>query len=144
MWTWIFSIGKLLLPYFTENRRVEEECEHQVEDLQDHAKGEFPTGNAGEDMRPEVTRTLEKQEQQPVPQESQEADSEVHELESEGKQEKEDQVETFFSSMSHRYEEPLALWSIKNKTCVCNFKSNFHNVSYTTYFFVGIGTVYWD
>lgn len=63
-------------------------------------------------MRPDVTRTLEKQqEQQPTTLESQEADPDVHELESEseGKLEKEDQVETFFSSMSHRYEEPLAL-----------------------------------
>ncbi|MCI4374574.1 hypothetical protein PGIGA_G00007840 [Pangasianodon gigas] len=95
----------------TENSLVEEEFEHQVEvqsasqsNFQDPAKGELPTGEAGEDMQSEVTHTLEKQqEQQPIPQESQEADPEVHELKSEDKQEKEDQVETFFSSMSHRF-----------------------------------------
>ncbi|XP_060777779.1 pleckstrin homology domain-containing family A member 8 isoform X2 [Neoarius graeffei] len=87
----------------TETSCMEEECDGQVEDLQDHAKGDVPTRNTGEDVRPELTRTLEKQEEQPIPQESQEADSEVHELESEGKQEKEDQVATFFSSMSHRF-----------------------------------------
>lgn len=103
----------------TENSLVivEEEREHQVavqsashSNLQDPAKGELPTGDAGEDMCPEVIHPLEKQqEQQPLPQESQEEALEAHELESEGKQEKEDQVETFFSNMSHRYEEPLAL-----------------------------------
>ncbi|XP_053088690.1 pleckstrin homology domain-containing family A member 8 isoform X2 [Pangasianodon hypophthalmus] len=95
----------------TENSLVEEEFEHQVEvqsasqsNFQGPAKGELPTGEAGEDMQSEVTHTLEKQqEQQPIPQESQEADPEVHELKSEDKQEKEDQVETFFSSMSHRF-----------------------------------------
>ncbi|MCJ8728735.1 hypothetical protein PDJAM_G00007820 [Pangasius djambal] len=95
----------------TENSLVEEEFEQQVEvqsashsNFQDRAKGELPAGEAGEDVLPEVTHTLEKQqEQQPIPQESQEADPEVHELVSEDKQEKEDQVETFFSSMSHRF-----------------------------------------
>ncbi|KAG7335913.1 hypothetical protein KOW79_000606 [Hemibagrus wyckioides] len=95
----------------TENSLTEEECEHQLEvqsaphpNLQDPAKSELPIGEAGEDMRPDVTCTLEKQqEQQPTTLESQEADPDVHELESEGKLEKEDQVETFFSSMSHRF-----------------------------------------
>lgn len=90
---------------------VEEEREHQVavqsashSNLQDPAKGELPTEDAGEDMRPEVIHPLEKQqEQQPLPQESQEEALEARELESESKQEKEDQVETFFSNMSHRF-----------------------------------------
>lgn len=122
----------MLLLYFTENSLTEEECEHQLEvqtaphpNLQDPAKTELPIGEAGEDMRPDVICTLEKQEeQQPTTLESQEADPDVHELGLEGKLEKEDQVETFFSSMSHRYEEPLALWFLKNEndtlahTCV--------------------------
>ncbi|KAK3571866.1 hypothetical protein QTP86_020445 [Hemibagrus guttatus] len=95
----------------TENSLTEEEYEHQLEvqsaphpNLEDPTKSELPTGEAGEDMRPDVTRTFEKkQEQQPTSLESQEADPDVHELESEGKLEKEDQVETFFSSMSHRF-----------------------------------------
>lgn len=115
--TWIFHIGNLLLLYFTENGLAEEEREHQVEvqsasqsNLQDAARGKLSTEEAGEDMHPGVAQTLQKpQGPQPILQESQEAESEVHELESDGKQEKEDQVETFFSSMSHRYEEPLAL-----------------------------------
>lgn len=109
------SIDKLL-PYFTESSLTEEEREHQSasqSNLQDPVKGEFSTGEAKDNIHLEVTPTL--QEQQSIPGESQEADPEVHEHESEGKQEMEDQVETFFSSMSHRYEEPLALWSIKNE-----------------------------
>lgn len=116
-WTWNFIIGKLLLPCFTDNNLVEEEREHQVEVqtvsqsvLQDPAISELSKGEAREDMCPGVTPTLQKQqEQQPIPQESQEADPEGNEVESEGKQEMEDQVETFFSSMSNRYEEPLVL-----------------------------------
>lgn len=106
------SIGKLL-PYFTETSLTEEEREHQsasLSNLQDPVKGEFSTGEAKDNIHLEVTHTLQKQqEQQSIPEECQEAAPEVYEHESEGKQEMEDQVETFFSSMSHRYEEPLAL-----------------------------------
>lgn len=120
---------------------MEEECELQVEvqsvsdsSLQDPAKGELPTVEAGEDMPPEAAHTLPKQqEQQPIPQNSQEADPEVHEFESEGKQEKEDQVETFFSSMSHRYEEPLALWSIKNEHDTLTYGRVTSSLSYRAY-----------
>lgn len=104
----------------------------------DPTKSERPTGEAGEDMHREVTHTLEKQqEQQLTTLESQQADPDVHELDSECKLENEDQVETFFSNMSHRYEEPLALWFIMNKndTCVCKFKSWLQNKSYAAYFF---------
>ncbi|KAI5618271.1 pleckstrin-likey domain-containing family A member 8 [Silurus asotus] len=95
----------------TENSIVEEECEHQVgiqsssqSDLQDPVKGELSEVEAGGDTRRELTCALEKQqEKEPIPEECQEADPDVHELESEGKQEKDHQVETFFSSMSHRF-----------------------------------------
>ncbi|KAF7708473.1 pleckstrin homology domain-containing family A member 8 [Silurus meridionalis] len=94
-----------------ENSIVEEECEHQVgiqsssqSDLQDPGKGELSKVEAGGDMYPELSCALEKQqEKEPIPEECQEADPDVHELESEGKQEKDHQVETFFSSMSHRF-----------------------------------------
>ncbi|KAI5106120.1 pleckstrin-like domain-containing family A member 8, partial [Silurus meridionalis] len=96
---------------FKENSIVEEECEHQVgiqsssqSDLQDPGKGELSKVEAGGDMYPELSCALEKQqEKEPIPEECQEADPDVHELESEGKQEKDHQVETFFSSMSHRF-----------------------------------------
>ncbi len=39
------------------------------------------------------------------------ADLEVNEPQSENKQEEEDKVDTFFSTMSHRYEAPPLLWS---------------------------------
>lgn len=126
---------------------MDEECEHQAEiqsrshsNLQDPAKSEHPTVETGEDMHPEVAHALQKQEeQQATLQERHETDPEAHELESEAKQEKEDQVETFFSSMSHRYEGPLAMWSINNDyntlTYVCLASSliyrTYHN--YTTY-----------
>lgn len=121
---------------------MEEEREHQVavqsashSNLQDPAKGELPTEDAGEDMRPEVIHPLEKQqEQQPLPQESQEEALEARELESESKQEKEDQVETFFSNMSHRYEEPLALWSIKNETDTLSYACVTSSLSYRTHY----------
>lgn len=107
----------LLLQYFTETSLMDKECEHQAavqsashSNLHDPVTAEHPTVETGEDMHLEVAHALQKQqEQQPTLQESQEAKPEVHELESEGKQEKEDQVETFFSSMSHRYEGPLAM-----------------------------------
>ncbi|XP_060726472.1 pleckstrin homology domain-containing family A member 8 [Tachysurus vachellii] len=90
----------------TENCLVEEQREAELDvrsashpNIQDP-----PTGEAGEDMRPEVTHTLEKQqEQQLTTLESQQADPDVHELDSECKLENEDQVETFFSNMSHRF-----------------------------------------
>ncbi len=39
------------------------------------------------------------------------ADLEVNEPQAENKQEEEDKVDTFFSTMSHRYEAPPLLWS---------------------------------
>lgn len=107
----------LLLSCFSEERLIEEGCEDQVEvssatnsNLHNPAEADLPTGDAGADVHPEVTPELGIQkEQQPIPKQSQEAGAELHKLESEGKKEKEDQVETFFSSMSNRYEEPLAL-----------------------------------
>ncbi|KAF5901120.1 pleckstrin homology domain-containing family A member 8, partial [Clarias magur] len=94
-----------------EERLIGEGCEHQVEvpsatnsNLHNIAKADPPTGDTEADVHPEVTPELEiQQEQQPIPKQSQEAGAELHKLESEGKKEKEDQVETFFSSMSHRF-----------------------------------------
>ncbi|TSK34731.1 Pleckstrin homology domain-containing family A member 8 [Bagarius yarrelli] len=57
-------------------------------------KSELLTANAGENLHPEKTSN---------PQKSQEAEPKAHGLESESDLEKEDRVETFFSSMSHRF-----------------------------------------
>ncbi|KAM9487826.1 pleckstrin homology domain-containing family A member 8 [Clarias gariepinus] len=97
--------------FFEEERLIEEGCEDQVEvssatnsNLHNPAEADLPTGDAGADVHPEVTPELGIQkEQQPIPKQSQEAGAELHKLESEGKKEKEDQVETFFSSMSNRF-----------------------------------------
>ncbi|XP_047667446.1 pleckstrin homology domain-containing family A member 8 [Tachysurus fulvidraco] len=90
----------------TENCLVEEQREAKLDVRSaSHPKiQDPPSEEAGEDMRPVVTHTLEKQqEQQLTTLESQQADPDAHELDSECKLENEDQVETFFSNMSHRF-----------------------------------------
>lgn len=76
---------------------VEEEKDKLPEEA-DHAQGK----------QQEVSHTPTQNKEENATEEIQ-ADLEVNELQSENKQEEEDKVDTFFSTMSHRYEEPPLL-----------------------------------
>lgn len=76
---------------------VEEEKDKLPEEA-DHAQGK----------QQEVSHTPTQNKEEKATEEIQ-ADLEVNELQSENKREEEDKVDTFFSTMSHRYEEPPLL-----------------------------------
>lgn len=120
---------------FLGNSLVEEENKEQVE-VQDAphsitqaaAEDEHPKEEAGGDacldnvdytQEDVLHNSRQNKEQQASDQNK--TDQEANELESQVKQEEEDQVETFFSSMSHRYEEPLPLWA-RDKSHIDLFK----------------------
>ncbi|KAG9276691.1 pleckstrin homology domain-containing family A member 8 [Astyanax mexicanus] len=101
----------------TENSMAEEENEDQreVEDatsstLQSAPEGEHPREEAKADTCPEEVdnaqeevRSSSRQSREQPASDQKEVVPEDTELESQGKKEEEDQVETFFSSMSHRF-----------------------------------------
>lgn len=76
---------------------VEEEKDKPPEEA-DHAQGK----------QPEVCQNPTQNKEEEVTEEIQ-VDLVVNESQSENKQEEEDKVDTFFSTMSHRYEEPPLL-----------------------------------
>uniref|UniRef100_A0A8B9KWH6 Pleckstrin homology domain-containing family A member 8 n=1 Tax=Astyanax mexicanus TaxID=7994 RepID=A0A8B9KWH6_ASTMX len=109
-----FSLSSVCV---TENSMAEEENEDQreVEDatsstLQSAPEGEHPREEAKADTCPEEVdnaqeevRSSSRQSREQPASDQKEVVPEDTELESQGKKEEEDQVETFFSSMSHRF-----------------------------------------
>ncbi|XP_076826853.1 pleckstrin homology domain-containing family A member 8 [Brachyhypopomus gauderio] len=71
--------------------------------LQAPPENEHATAETERDVCPEKPREVEESSRERRVGDQNEADPEANELESQGKQEEEEQVETFFSSMSHRF-----------------------------------------